>query len=205
MAERLAEPKSSVIVNGRKRITSKFVDGSEMVEEYDVITDELLLRKRRVKNTLGNFGNWQVEVGSEVKTRNLEKELLIEANGSPEIVKQDTPEYHVFRIRNLPYAKDVFSVTVEHREPGDVGEIVVRTSNKKYFKRLSIPELQRHHIQLDPGHLLYDVQHNTLIIRYKKHLAVLAADAAAKKERAALPARRIDGADGNASDGCAQQ
>ncbi|RNF02805.1 DPCD protein [Trypanosoma rangeli] len=205
MSDTLAEPKTSVIVNERKRITSKFVDGSEMVEEFDVITDDLLLRKRRVKTALGNFGDWQVEVGNELRVRSLEKELLVEANGSPELVRQDTPEYHVFRIRNLPYAREVFSVAVEHREPGDAGEIVVRTSNKKYFKRLTILDLQRRHIQLDPTHLSYEVQHNTLIVRYKKPLAILVADAAAKKERAALPARRIDGAEGAGGGGCAQQ
>ncbi|RNF20655.1 DPCD protein [Trypanosoma conorhini] len=209
MTDVLAEPKTSVIVNERKRITSKFVDGSEMVEEYDVITDDLLLRKRRAKTALGNFGDWQVEVGSETRARNLERELLVEAGGSPELVRQDTPEYHVFRIRNLPYAREVFSVAVEHRQPGDAGEIVVRTSNRKYFKRLAIPELQRRQIPLDPVHLSYEVQHNTLIIRYKKHLTVLAADAAAKKERAALPARRIDAAEGadggGGGGGCAQQ
>ncbi|KEG10508.1 DPCD protein [Trypanosoma grayi] len=198
----LAEPKTSIIVNGRKRITSKFTDGSEMIEEFDVITDDLLLRKRRMKNALGNYSDWEVEVGTETRVRNLDKELLVESNGSPELVKQDTPEYHVFRIRNLPYKKDVFNVAIERRNAEDVGEIVVRTSNKKYFKRLSISALQQHNIPLDPANLSYDVQHNTLIIRYRKHLAVLASEAAAKKERAALPAKRVDEAE---SAGCAQQ
>ncbi|KAH9600271.1 Protein DPCD [Trypanosoma melophagium] len=201
MSTTLAEPKTSVIINERKRITSRFTDGSEMIEEYDIITDDLLLRKYRTKNGLGNYSDWEIEVGTEAKTRNLDKEVLVEASGSPELVKQDTPEYHVFRIRNLPYPKEVFSVTVERRNSDDIGEIVVRTSNKKYFKRLNIPVLQRHHIPLDPAHLNYDLQHNTLIIRYKKHLSVLAAEAAAKKERAALPAKRM-GTDDN---GCPQQ
>ncbi|CBH17876.1 hypothetical protein, conserved [Trypanosoma brucei gambiense DAL972] len=203
MSVTLSEPKSSVIVNGRRRITSKFVDGGEMIEEYDVITDDLLLRKYRSRTTLGGFSTWEVEVGNEASTRNLDKELVVETSGSPEVVKQDALEFYVFRIRNLPYAKEVFSVAVEHSKPTDMGEIVVRTSNKKYFKRLSIPDMNRRNLKLDPAQLSFDVQHNTLIIRYKKPLVVLAAESAAKKERASLPAKRIDDADSRTS--CNQQ
>nr|CCC95463.1 unnamed protein product [Trypanosoma congolense IL3000] len=203
MSTTLAEPRTSVIVNGRRRITSKFTDGGEMIEEYDVITDDLLLRKYRSKTRLGGFSAWEVEVGSESMARNLEKELMVETSGSPELVRQDTTEFYVFRIRNLPYAKDLFSVTVEYPQPDGVGEIVVRTSNKKYFKRISVPDMNRRQIKLDPSHLTFDLQHNTLVIRYKKHLAVLAAESAAKKERVSLPAKRIDDADPNS--GCNHQ
>nr|CCC53457.1 conserved hypothetical protein [Trypanosoma vivax Y486] len=191
MGDSLAEPRTSVIVNGRKRITSKFTNGSELVEEYDVITDDLLLRKSRHKSAIGSYTEWQVEVGSEVRARNLDRELLLEAAGSPELVKQDAKDCYIFRIRNLPYPKEVFAVTVERGDAAEFGEIVVRTSNKKYFKRISIPDLERRRISLDPSHVSFDVQHNTLIIRYKKPLAALAAENAAKKERAALPAKRV--------------
>lgn len=198
---KLATPRTCVISNGRKCITSCFTDGSELVEEFDVITDSLLLRKRRTKNKLGAFGDWEVEVGADIRSRNIDRALLVEANGSPELVRQDTNDRHVIRIRYLPYPRDNFVVKVERSAGDTVGEIVVRTVNKKYFKRIALPEMARLRIPLDESQLSYDVKNNTLIIEYKKHIAVLAADAAAKKERAALPAKRVD----ESAQGCPAQ
>ncbi|KAG5500534.1 hypothetical protein JKF63_03628 [Porcisia hertigi] len=188
----LAEPKSSVIRGDRKQITSKFTDGSELLEEYDVVTDALLLRKRRSCNALGGFSDWIIEVGTEAPSRNLDRALIVESSGSPVVVRQDTRESYVVRIRNLPYPREVFSVTVERQDGDAIGKIVVRTSNKKYFKRLDIPDLERAQIPLEGAHLSYDVQHQTLIIQYKKPLSVLTAEAAARKERASMPSKRVD-------------
>lgn len=188
----LAEPKTSVIHGDRKQITSKFTDGTEVIEEYDVVTDNLLLRKRRSKNALGGLSDWVVEVGTEAQSRNLDRALIVEASGSPVVVRQDNKDSYVIRIRNLPYPKEVFSVAVEGQDGDAVGKIVVRTSNRKYFKRLDIPDLERAGVPLDPASLSYDVQHQTLIIQYKKPLSVLAVEAAARKERAAMPSKRVD-------------
>lgn len=197
----LAEPKTSVIQGDRKQVTSKYTDGSESIEEYDVVTDALLLRKRRGKNALGGYSDWVVEVGAETQSRNLDRALIVEASGSPVVVRQDSKDSFVIRIRNLPYAKEVFSVSVERQEGDVVGKIVVRTSNKKYFKRLDIPDMERAQVPLNPSNLSFDVQHQTLIIQYKKPLSVLTVEAAARKERAAMPSKR---ADSNNSD-CKQQ
>ncbi|KPA85232.1 hypothetical protein ABB37_01585 [Leptomonas pyrrhocoris] len=197
----LAEPKTSVIRGDRKQLTSKYTDGSEMIEEYDVVTDALLLRKRRSKNALGGYSDWVIEVGTEAPSRNLDRALIVEASGSPIVVRQDTKDNYVIRIRNLPYPREVFAVTVERPEGDAVGKIVVRTSNRKYFKRLDIPDLERANVPLDSASLSYSVQLQTLIIQYKKPLPVLTAEAAARKERAAMPSKRIDD---NTSD-CKQQ
>lgn len=197
----LAEPKSSVIHGDRKQLTSKFTDGSEMIEEYDVVTDALLLRKRRSKNALGGYTDWVVEVGTEAPSRNLDRALIVEASGSPVVVRQDSKDSYIVRIRNLPYPKEVFAVAVERQEGDGIGKIVVRTSNKKYFKRLDIPDLERAGVPLDAACLSYDVQHQTLVIQYKKPLSVLTVEAAARKERAAMPSKR---ADNNNAD-CKQQ
>lgn len=197
----LAEPKTSIIVGGRKRITAVYTDGTEVLEEFDVVTDDLLLRKRRHRSALGAYTEWVTEIGAEDRTRNVERAQIVEAAGSPEVVRQDTKEAHVIRIRNLPYPREVFAITVEHREGDAIGEIVVRTTNKKYFKRLDLPDMTRAGIPLEASHLSFDVKHNTLIIEYKKHLAVLAAEAAARRERASLPSKRVE----NEKEQCAQQ
>ena len=50
----------------------------------------------------------------------------------PVVSRVDTPREFCWRIRNLPYGPEVYAVTAEGRE------IVVRTSNKKYFKRIQV-------------------------------------------------------------------
>lgn len=188
----LAEPRASVIVGDRRQVTSKYTDNSEVYEEFDVVTDDLLLRQRRTKNHLGAFTPWVVEVGSSstaASHRLSEQALISEASGSPQLVRQDTQEAYVYRIRNLPYDRSVFSVTVESTK-NTMGEIVVRTSNKKYFKRLEIPDMARAGIALDASRLSFEVKYNTLVITYKKHLSILAAEAAEKKERLSMPVKR---------------
>ncbi|EPY37330.1 hypothetical protein AGDE_06604 [Angomonas deanei] len=59
----------------------------------------------------------------------------------------------------------------------------------------------RVNVPLDQSQLSFDVKHNTLIIQYKKHLAVLAAENQAKKERSSLPSKRLE----NERDQCPQQ
>jgi hypothetical protein len=55
--------------------------------------------------------------------------------------------------------------------------IVVRTSNKKYYKRIEIPDMQRLGLKLDGASLTWKHQHNTLIISYSKPKQVLVAEA----------------------------
>ena len=181
-----------MISGGRKKIHSLFVDDSEMVEEFDIVTDELLLRKVRKPNPLGGEGEWIIEIGAEQKiTRNVDRELLVEATGAPQVVIQDTAEKHVFRIRNLPYPKEVYAVAIDFDKPKSLGEIVVRTSNKKYYKRLSIPDMVRLGLTLDKDSLSWSYGNNTLVIEYKKHLALRAKEMAEKKERATIQSVRV--------------
>lgn len=211
MSNTLAEPRTSVIVRDRRQITSRYKDGSEEYEEYDVVTDELLLRKRRQKNRLGALSDWVVEVGIDPSkgSRNLHQNLIVESSSAPILVPQDTKEAHVFRIRNFPYARETVVVGIEKsslnrkgtstdRGEGAPGEeeIVVRTTNKKYFKRIGIPLLKRMGISLDPEKLSYEVKLNTLIISYKKPMAVLIAEEALRKERLSIPAQRKEESQG---------
>jgi len=58
-----------------------------------------------------------------------------ESSTAPALVRKDTRQMFQWRIRNLPYPKEVYSVTAED------GHLVIRTTVKKYFKKLTIPEL----------------------------------------------------------------
>jgi hypothetical protein len=199
----LKAPRTCVIADGRRKVHSVFTDDSEMVEEFDVITDELLLRKvRKASTALGGEAPWEIEIGAEhsleaarSKRFNPDSDLLKESNTNPILSRQDTPQLHQWRIRNLPYPPETYNLSVEP------DAIVVRTTNKKYFKKIEIPDMKRLNLPLDPAALSWVHQHNTLIISYKKHLAIQTAEAAAKKERASMEAVRLK--DDKA--GCAQQ
>ena len=45
---------------------------------------------------------------------------------------------------------------------------MVRTSNKKYFKRFDIPDMKRLKLPLEESAVAWKYQHNTLIIGYDK-------------------------------------
>ena len=193
--------KTAKIADGRKKVRSEFVDGSEMVEEYDVITDELLVRKVRRPNVLGGEGEWVFEVGGDVYNATAfvpDRDLLRESASQPQLSRKDTADAFEFRIRNLPYPKDVFSVQIE---PATPDAITVRTSNKKYFKRLEIPEMKRQGLALDGAALSWDHARNTLLVAYKKPMALRVVEAAERRERATLKADRPETGD----KGCAQQ
>lgn len=64
-----------------------------------------------------------------------------------------------WRIRNLPYPKDVYSVTAEEDET-----ITVRTSNKKYFKKIIVPDLQRIGLKPMEENISFSHRFDTLII-----------------------------------------
>eukprot|EP00758_Cryptobia_borreli_P009017 Tbor_TRINITY_DN5439_c3_g3::TRINITY_DN5439_c3_g3_i1::g.24362::m.24362/K20800/DPCD; protein DPCD len=205
MPPALSEPSKSVISQGRRRILYKYVDGTEMIEEFDVITDELLLRKTRVaKTVLGGEGKWDVEVGQEATHFCPERDMLKETADQPILSRCDEKDKIVFKIRNLPYEKSVFSVTVDY-SGSNLGEIVVRTSNKKYYKRIEIADMKRSGIALIADNLSYDHKYNTLTITYKKHLSMLAMEMQQSKERASMSSVRVKDGEGADTDNCKQQ
>jgi protein DPCD len=59
---------------------------------------------------------------------------------------------------------ETYNVTVEPNHC----EIIVRTTNKKYFKKLKIQELERCQLKPEQESVTTKHQHNTLIIAYKK-------------------------------------
>lgn len=187
----------------------------ELHEEYDVITDELLLRKYRKKATIGSYSNWEVEVGLGSSSAAAvagtvgggfvpERDLMKESSSMPVVMRKDTKEAIQFRIRNLNYDKDVFSVSID---AGDTNTLVVRTSNKKYFKKLQIPELMRMKVPLEQASVSFEHERGTLIISYQKPLFLLAQEHEERKLRSTFKFQRLDdpkSAEGGAA-GCPQQ
>lgn len=175
------EPKRLCVRSeGRKKIHTTFPDGSEMAEEFDERTDVLLLRKvRKSADVLGKESDWVFEVGQPPEAVfDPHSDMLRASSSNPIFIRKDTPEHLQWRIRNLPYPANVYSITVDH----DKQDIVVRTSNKKYFKRIAIPDLARLGLKLQDTALSWKHQHNTLIISYTRPAEVAAQEQKALRE-----------------------
>eukprot|EP01065_Artemidia_motanka_P026389 TRINITY_DN31355_c0_g1_i1.p1 TRINITY_DN31355_c0_g1~~TRINITY_DN31355_c0_g1_i1.p1 ORF type:complete len:204 (+),score=48.62 TRINITY_DN31355_c0_g1_i1:56-667(+) len=192
----LASPKTALVSEGRKKVHSVYTDGTEMVEEFDCITDQLQVRKWRKPGVLGGEGEWVFEVGDdrpEVR-RAQASDLLRPSATQPILSRKDTPTHFEWRIRNMPYPKENYRLTVE------ADQIVVRTENRKYFKRLDIPDMRRAGLQLEGSELGWQHAHATLVVQYKKPAKMVEVEKAAAKERASMKVERPGD-----EQGCAQQ
>ncbi|XP_033886158.2 protein DPCD-like [Acipenser ruthenus] len=87
----------------------------------------------------------------------------------PVFMRKDTKTSFQWRIRNLPYPKDVYKLSVEQTERC----CIVRTTNKKYFKKFSIPDMDRCQLLLESSALSFAHANNTLIISYQKPKEIL--------------------------------
>ncbi|XP_049872347.1 protein DPCD [Pectinophora gossypiella] len=150
-----------------KKIHYKFDDGKEMVEEYNIDTQVLLRRAWKVKAKLGGEGKWDVEVGDPIPDgipTNMEAADITERNDQPQLTRRNTRVNLEWRIRNLPYPIETYSVSANN----DERRIIIRTTNKKYFKKLEVPELDRLNLPLEQANIQASHKYNTLIIVYKK-------------------------------------
>ncbi|KAJ6647868.1 Protein DPCD [Pseudolycoriella hygida] len=157
--------KSSVINRRNRRVHYKFHDGQEMTEEYSMDTGVLQRRVWKRENTLGGEPYWEVELGEKMRSLNNEDKFILQkAVTEPVLTKRLTKNNLEWRIRNLPYPFETYSVTATPEECC----ITVRTTNKKYFKKIQIPELARCELKPNQQSISVQHQHNTLIITYKK-------------------------------------
>jgi len=148
-----------------------FKDGSEIVEEYGIYSEEL--ESRRVKK-IGMTGKeqWTTEIGEEIKPRSNDEFLIRENDNNPLFIRKDTQKEFQWRIRNLKGDADNFMVECDK----DKQQIVIRTKNKKYYKRFNIPDLERLNIKLEENLMKVNFVHNTLIISYTKPKEALEAE-----------------------------
>ncbi|GBP22585.1 Protein DPCD [Eumeta japonica] len=136
-----------------------------MVEEYNTDTEVLLRRTWKVRGKLGGEGKWDVEVGDPIPdVTNAETIDIIESKDQPIVSRRNTRINLEWRIRNLPYPIDIYSINVNNDEKC----IIVKTSNKKYYKKLHVPELARLTLPLEQNNIQASHSFNTLIITYRK-------------------------------------
>jgi hypothetical protein len=188
-------------IQSRHRVSVKYPNGWEMVEEYNAVDGNLELRRWQGKNALGRPTGWLLELGStEAAAADTEGgggADLMPASSNPVFIPMDHRAAFEWRVRNLPYPIATYQLTVDDEKQ----ELMLRTTNKKYFKRFEVPALRRHGIALDPTNIAMNHAHSCLVIRYKKPLKVLEWEAAHRARiQQQLKAQQAGGA-GAAGDG----
>lgn len=158
--------KSSAIQSKIRKVHYNFPDGSEMIEEYSIETGVILRRAWKLRSDLIRKDDWQVELGDPIPNALTKPNsiLLCEASTEPILSKRATRNALEWRIRNLPYPLSTYTITCE----GDDRTITIRTANKKYFKKIVVPEFQRCNFPPKQEDLNVRHQNQTLIISYKK-------------------------------------
>ena len=115
---------SSIVQDGKRIITTVYPDNSECIEEIDMKTQEVLVRKHRHKNALGAWKPWEYEIGEPIPIHS--DTFLTENANNPFLYRKDTPTHFVWRIRNAIWPKHVYDVKVVQEQ------IIVKTTNKKF-------------------------------------------------------------------------
>ncbi len=77
----------------------------------------------------------------------------------------------------MPYPKETYEVEVDEAKE----HIVVRTTNKKYFRKWTVPALRRLGVALDPSLLSHQFAAGVLLVSYRKPEALRAAEAERRK------------------------
>jgi hypothetical protein len=78
-----ASTSTALVAGDRRKIHTSFAEkGAEMVEEYDLHSDQLLLRKIRTKSNLGAWGAWTFEIGEPVNKFNPNNDLMLESSNN---------------------------------------------------------------------------------------------------------------------------
>ena len=110
----LGEPTiNQVVAGGRRKLHYLYPDGTEMVEEFDVTSSECLVRKIKKPRDFGE-ASWQYEIGQATEKFNPEADLLAPSTQNPVFLRKDTDARFEWRIRNLPYAKEVYNIEIDH-------------------------------------------------------------------------------------------
>lgn len=156
---------NSYLIGGRRRLYWKFPDGREMIEEYVKETNELISRVWKSEGKLGK--KEEMEIGDAPQEKS---DLIQLSNSNPFISRKDSKTEFIFRIRNLAgFSAENFQVGID----SDTQHIVVRTTNKKYFTKIQVPDLTRMKLLLKKESLGHKYSNSTLIVTYKKPQEIL--------------------------------
>jgi hypothetical protein len=187
---------TSIVLGEKLTCRTSYTDGVELAEEYDIRTGDLNVRRWKQKGALGSTEETEFDNGgAEARTVVAESGagpaaggvLMAESSAAPTIARRNLRDAWEFRIRNLPWPLETYSLEVE----GD--ELVLRTANKKYFKRLNVPALIRAGTLPQRGWVSLAHASSTLVISVRKPSAIVRKEAAVRARVLEEAAKRRDG------------
>ncbi|XP_050315058.1 protein DPCD [Anthonomus grandis grandis] len=171
--------KTCLVEKNLKKVHYDFGDGKELVEEYDLTTNCIVRRAWKCSKGLKDEGSWEIEVGDPEPVYNAEEKCMIRENvNQPFVTRRITKLNLEWRIRNLPYPIDVYSVSIDKESHS----LIIKTTNKKYYKKLLVTDLERLDIELEQESVTFSHKFNTLIITYKKPKKLLEFERALMEE-----------------------
>ena len=168
----------------------------------------LIVRRWRCKDNMGWDLPWEYEIGEgkEIPNQPLPPPTtLLGAKAPPDVpptssnsnpineietlsISNRNPSFHklsnshslIYEIQNCPWPKENYSLSLDVTHPTKI--FVLRTMNKKYFKKISIPSLLRLSLPLEENALSFthDLEKMVLTICYKKPIELIDVE---KKER----------------------
>ena len=203
---------STAVAAGKRRFHTTFKDGAECVEEFDLRSNEITSRRWRQKTVLGVDGPWEVEIGDPPSASSaggggggdaasmFGGMSLSASSTNPVFCPREVREAWEWRVRNLPYPTETYSVTLDEEKD----QLVLRTTNRKYFKRFHVPALRRLGLTLEQPAVSFDHSGTTLVIQYEKPDEVIEAEAALRVTRQKEAAKGVGAKEGAAPD-CKQQ
>lgn len=109
-----------IVSNGRRKLHYLYPDQTELVEELDLNSNEVLVRKwKRPRDKdlpAQQAQEWEYEIGEEVKAFNPDSDLLQANDSNPQFKRKDTKDRFEWRIRNLPYPKETYIIEVDNQK-----------------------------------------------------------------------------------------
>lgn len=141
-------------------------DDTDVVEVCDMQSGALVLRKYKPKVDITGKG-WTFTYGApEMEKQKNPTELISLSQSNPIFVIQHQGRFYRWLIQNIPYPSTVYDITVDT----DRNQIVIRTTNRKYFRRIDAPE----GVVFDSGCVQWKWAEQILQIRYPRPEADIA-------------------------------
>jgi protein DPCD len=132
-----------VVANAKRKLHYLYPDSTELVEELDMNSNDVLIRKWKRPQDKGlpsqQKPEWEYEIGEDPIGFNPEIDMMAVSDANPHFMRKDTKNRFEWRIRNMPYPKETYIIEVDNQKQ----QIVLKTTNKKYYKRIDIPDLKR--------------------------------------------------------------
>jgi len=137
-----------------KKIHTTEEDGWQIVEEYGDKTPPRNSPAASPERTVDVFDT--------------SSKSIAPSNSAPSFFREDTADHFQWLVENLPYPASTYDITIDTTKQ----QIVIKTNNRKYYKRIDLPEIAENGLPLNVGLLTWTHSQSTLTVSYAKPVSV---------------------------------